>query len=89
MSWNITGVGTKQALLKEVNDYFHAMVKSVKGTPNEKEYVQAGSALTSLLHSVPDTEHVLKIESWGSAGYGEYPYFNVHINIDAMVPTIK
>jgi len=88
MSWNITGIGSKVALLKQIDCYFDPMIAQNKGAAGD-EYGQAKKALRALVFSAPDG-HLLQIESWGSAGYGtEHPSFNVKIDMKLLTPTFK
>jgi hypothetical protein len=88
MSWNVSGIGTKAAVKKQIESSLDPMIASTKGIPNEKEYSAAKSALAALVDSAPDGA-MLSISSWGSAGYGDSPFFDVKVELKAVVPTLK
>ena len=89
MSWNVTGTGTKAALARHFSDYFDNLIASTEGDPHEAEYRAAKNSVLALIDSAPDG-HLIRIESYGSASYGEhYPSFEAKIDIQLIAPTIK
>lgn len=90
MSWNIEGIGTKEAVRKQVSEYLGGMAERSKGSSNEVEYRAANSAVSAMIESIPDGDGLVKIKAWGSVGYDKgNPFFNCKIEIDLLVPTIK
>ena len=68
MSWNVSGAGSKDALLKAVDKYLDPMIKS---NPETVEYAGAKAALHALLESMHDVGLYI-LESYGSMSIQSY-----------------
>ena len=85
MSWNVTGTGSKGALIKAVDKYLDPLIKNY---PETTEYAGAKSALHALLDSMPDIG-LYVLESHGSMLIQSYDGRTVSANAKIELKSIN
>jgi NAD(P)-dependent dehydrogenase (short-subunit alcohol dehydrogenase family) len=98
MSWNVSHIGHKKALVRHVDEYFNSLLTNGQLPAHQQaEYSAGKTAMKMLIEAAPEAapEHhvpLIRVNAWGSATAASPPYppsYSIKIEIELVSPTLN